>query len=257
MIQTEHNAILQNLGNLYLPDQAIGNSRLNVMPFINSQHIVLPEGFRQWENALQEVMRHVPLQEGANTHYVTLNSEFFTTDMPLRREGIHMDGNFCVDPEFSYNGGRGVIGSWAYQRPTWSGMVSGRGHYREMPDNSHVEMDWVLPYDIVIPIATYVSNTKGGILTVSSKTGCQAWEGCYYGNVGDGGSWAEMEAQLTDGNKTVLAANKLYFMNSVTPHETLEIPKGARRTFLRVTLNHDYDNWRITGGGDARCPLAH
>lgn len=31
-------------------------------------------------------------------------------------------------------------------------------------------------------------------------------------------------------------------MSSDTPHESLEIQKGTRRTLIRVTLAHDYPN---------------
>lgn len=247
MISTNHEAVVQSFGRFKIPDQEVGNLRLNVMPFKNGSAIRLPEGFRLWEDTLQELMSYVPLQEGADWHYVTINSEFFTEGAPLRREGVHMDGNFCVDPEFSYNRGRGVIGAWSRTRPTWGGMYAKPGEYQEKPDNSHVIMDWELPYDIIIPIATYVSNEKGGILVVSSKMGCQAWEGSYEGNVGDGGSWESMETQLTDSKKVLVEENEIYFMSGVTPHETLDIEKGVRRTLMRVTLNHNYDN-RLIGG---------
>ena len=114
------------------------------------------------------------------------------------------------------------------------------------PDNSHVKMDWVLPYDLVIPISEYVSSTKGGILTVSSEVGCQAWDGDFYGEIMSEGSFEKMEDQLSDDRKVIFEKNKLYFMSSNTPHETLLINKGKRRTFLRITLNHNYRNQVFT-----------
>ncbi len=114
--------------------------------------------------------------------------------------------------------------------------------FEEMPDNSHVKMDWVLPYDITIPISEYVSSSKGGILTVSTEVGCQAWSGDFYGEVMSEGSFEKMEDQLTDDRKVIFEKNQLYFMSSNTPHETLLISKGKRRTFLRITLNHNYNN---------------
>ena len=114
------------------------------------------------------------------------------------------------------------------------------------PDNSHVKMDWVLPYDLVIPISEYVSSTKGGILTVSSEVGCQAWDGDFYGEIMSEGSFEKMEDQLSDDRKVIFEKNKLYFMSSNTPHETLLINKGKRRTFLRITLNHNYQNQVFT-----------
>lgn len=309
-----HRTNIKNLGEIILPDPAHGDLKLSVMPFENNgKWISLPEGFKQWEESFNEVLKHIPLQEGANTHYVTIDTKFFTTDEFLRREGVHIDGNFCVDPYFtssiteemsswggaSYDsssnsswggasyqsksswGGAEPLPSWggatyddsdiksswggAEPLPSWGGATSEsknpkfkivRGkdginkllresHFEPSPDNSHVKMDWVLPYNVVIPISEYVSSSKGGILTVSTEVGCQAWTGDFYGEVMSEGSFENMTNQLTDDRKIVFEKNKLYFMSSNTPHETLLISKGKRRTFLRITLNHDYKNESI------------
>ncbi len=293
-----HRTSVKNLGEVILPDPNTGDFKLSVMPFENNgSWVSLPEGFKQWEESFNEVLKYIPLQEGANTHYVTIDTKFFTTDEFLRREGVHMDGNFCVDPYFtsslneemsswggaSYDGNSSwggasyqepksswggaepdVKSSWggAEPMPSWGGARSNtttpqyrivRGEdgvarivreskFEEMSDNSHVKMDWVLPYDITIPISEYVSSSKGGILTVSTEVGCQAWSGDFYGEVMSEGSFEKMEDQLTDDRKVIFEKNQLYFMSSNTPHETLLISKGKRRTFLRITLNHNYNN---------------
>lgn len=277
-----HHTTIKELCEVNLPDPQHGNLRLNVFPFENTgEHVSLPEGFKMWEESFNEVISKIPLQEGANTHYVTINSEFFTTDDFLRREGVHMDGNFCVDPLFSSLNERKSWGG-ASPQPSWGGAtfnepeeksaeeleweerkrkrskinkkIDGllddetedeyyeRVQYLVKEDNSHVKMDWVLPYEISIPIAKYVSEKKGGILTVSTEVGCQAWQGTFKGEVLSEGSYEAMSEQLTDDKKTVFETNKLYFMSSNTPHETLKIGKGKRRTFLRITLNHNYLN---------------
>ncbi len=296
-----HRTSVKNLGEVILPDPNTGDFKLSVMPFENNgSWVSLPEGFKQWEESFNEVLKYIPLQEGANTHYVTIDTKFFTTDEFLRREGVHMDGNFCVDPYFtsslneemsswggaSYDGNSSwggasyqepksswggaepdVKSSWggAEPMPSWGGARSNtttpqyrivRGEdgvarivreskFEEMPDNSHVKMDWVLPYDITIPISEYVSSSKGGILTVSTEVGCQAWTGDFHGEIMSEGSFEKMEDQLTDDRKVIFEKNQLYFMSSNTPHETLLISKGKRRTFLRITLNHNYQNESI------------
>jgi hypothetical protein len=285
-----HKTSVKNLGEVILPDPNTGDFKLSVMPFENNgSWVSLPEGFKQWEESFNEVLKYIPLQEGANTHYVTIDTKFFTTDEFLRREGVHMDGNFCVDPYFtssitemsswggaSYDDGSktswggaepDIKSSWggAEPMPSWGGATSKskmpqfkivRGEdgvakiireskFEEQPDNSHVKMDWVLPYNIVIPISEYVSSSKGGILTVSTEVGCQAWSGDFHGEVMSEGSFEKMEDQLTDDRKIIFEKNQLYFMSSNTPHETLLISKGKRRTFLRITLNHNYQNESI------------
>jgi len=291
-----HRTSVKNLGEVILPDPNTGDFKLSVMPFENNgSWVSLPEGFKQWEESFNEVLKYIPLQEGANTHYVTIDTKFFTTDEFLRREGVHIDGNFCVDPYFSSAitekaswGGASPRPSWggaryeepsvaksswggAYPRPSWGGaryelaelesvsypkysLVKGENdiyslvresQFEAQPDNSHVKMDWVLPYDITIPISEYVSSSKGGILTVSTEVGCQAWSGDFHGEIMSEGSFEKMEDQLTDDKKVIFEKNQLYFMSSNTPHETLLISKGKRRTFLRITLNHNYQNEAI------------
>jgi hypothetical protein len=287
-----HKTKVKNLGVIELPDPKVGDLKLSVMPFENNgEWVSLPDGFKLWEKSFNEVLKHIPLQEGSNTHYVTIDTKFFTVDEYLRREGVHMDGNFCVDPYFTstkFNemaswGGASYQSSWggASYKPSSKSSWGGAGYspeksswggarpsehskpkiekgedgkwrvtkafegFEEKPDNSHVKMDWVLPYDIVIPISEYVSSTKGGILTVSTEVGCQAWDGEFFGEVLSEGAFTNMEDQLTDDKKVVFEKNQLYFMSSNTPHETLLINKGKRRTFLRITLNHNYDNNQI------------
>jgi len=109
-----------------------------------------------------------------------------------------------------------------------------------MPDNSHVRVGFQIPYDIVIPVGKYVSGTLGGTIVASSQVGCQAWSGTFIGRVEEGGSWENMLDQL--GEPVVIEANRLYFMTSNCPHETLKLSAGTRRTFVRVTLAHNYDN---------------
>lgn len=284
-----HITSVKNLGEVNLPDPEFGDFKLSVMPFENNgEWVSLPEGFKIWEESFNQVIKNIPLQEGANTHYVTIDTKFFTTDEFLRREGVHIDGNFCVDPNFrklnettiedvldddylsdvedefkaswggaepkpSWGGARyendeDFKASWggAEPQPSWGGARMKEYQYEAKADNSHVKMDWVLPYkDVVIPIADYVSESKGGILTVSTEVGCQAWSGEFYGEILGEGSFENMTEQLTDDKKKVFEKNQLYFMSSNTPHETLMISKGKRRTFMRITLNHNYKNASI------------
>ena len=298
-----HKTQIKKLGDLTLPDPEHGDLKLSVMPFENNgKWISLPEGFKMWEKSLNEVVKLIPLQEGANTHYVTIDTKFFTKDEYLRREGVHADGNFCVDPKFitereefkaSWGGSKPTWGgarlndetdteegsetaerefkaswggatpkptwggaklsdkenefkaSWGGSKPTWGGSKIKEYAYEAKEDNRHVKMDWVLPYKLTIPIGDYISEKKGGIITVSNEVGCQAWGGEFYGEILSEGAYTDMENQLTEDKKVILEKNGLYFMTSNTPHETLLISKGKRRTFMRITLNHNYLNESI------------
>lgn len=241
------NAKILELQEMSIPDQAIGNSRLNVMPFEQVKGWVeLPEPYKMWEKSLNEILKYVPIQDGSTKHYITINSEFFTESGTQRREGVHIDGNFCVDPTFVDKSGE-FLASWGgIGIPSWAGLAIKEGAYEEQPDNSHVEMDWVLPYkDVIIPIAKYVSDSKGGIFVVSSNVGTRAWEGSFEDKIAAEGSCENMLDQLRVENSQHVPKNKLVFMTSNTPHETLPIAAGTRRTFMRLTLNHNYENSKI------------
>lgn len=225
-----HQTTIKKLGKINLPDPQFGDLKLSVMPFENNgKRIKLPIGFELWEDALNEVVKQIPQCEGANTHYVTIDSRFFSKSDFLRREGIHADGNFCVDPNFK-------MATWGgtTTTETWGGA--------KFHPVLKVVKDWELPYDIEIPVGDYITEKKGGIFAVSTEVGCQGWQGEFYGEVGAEGDFTSMQDQLTDERKVVFEKDTLYFMTSNTPHETLLIEKGKRRTFMRITLNHEYPN---------------
>jgi hypothetical protein len=302
-----HKTYVSEVCRLKLPDPEYGDLKLSVFPFENNiKWVSLPESFKIWEDAFNKVCKMIPMQEGANQHYITIDTKFFTNDEFLRREGVHVDGNFCVDPNFKsikefkespfkaswggaepsetkptwggaepapkpswggatyrYNKTEKEDGefkaswggaepsetkpSWggaepSETKPSWGGATAKEYVYEAKEDNSHVKMDWVLPYKLTIPVGDYISENKGGILTVSTEIGCQAWNGEFVGEILSEGAFTEMEDQLSDDRKIIFEKNKLYFMSSNTPHETLLITKGKRRTFMRITLNHNYDN---------------
>ena len=246
-----HIAQFRDFGPLKVEDQEFGNTHLNVFPFKHtSEPVVLPAPYKMWEDTLNEILKHIPLQDDANMHYITINSDFFTQSGTQRREGPHMDGNFCVDPTFVKDNGE-IKASWGgaspspCPKPSWSGLIPEPGELAEKADNSHVQMDWVLPYDVVIPIAKYVSGSKGGLFVVSSNIGTKVWDGTFTGEVEAEGSYVNMADQLTDDRLIRIPKNRLVFMTSNTPHETIEVPKGDRRTFMRLTLNHNYNNDQI------------
>lgn len=236
------NCRVRALGTLRVPDPAFGDFRLNVFPVHHGEAVRLPRGFELWEETVNLVLNHIPVQPSALRFYVTIDSRFFSQEETLRRPGVHLDGNFCADPDFAPRSTWGPAPA-PTPKPTWGGMVCVSPV--EKPDNSHVRMAWKLPYDIVIPVGTYVSSTKGGLVSVSSLDGCNAWPGRYDGvTVGSGGDLEEARklGKITLGAPTPLRADTLYVLTSNTPHESLPVPVGSRRTMIRVTLDHRYEN---------------
>lgn len=225
---------IKEIKSLNVPNPIYGDVTLNVFPLSFGK---LPSGFEVWQDVVDDIVRQIPIDENSsNEHFVTITSKFFTEDSCLRREGVHIDGNFCVDPNF-------VRASWGgvEPRPAWARMSAKKGVYEPLPNNEHVKMDWVMPYDVIIPVGTYVSNDKGGLITVSNLTGCDVWnKPLTKDEVGDGGDCSNID--LSDYPHQELEANKLYFMQSNLPHSSRIIKKGSRRTMIRVTLSHDYNN---------------
>jgi hypothetical protein len=218
------------LGSVILPNPEFGDMKLNVFPINHSSlNVVLPKQFEQYNDVLNEILAKLPIQEGAIEHFVTIDSKFFAVDDFLRREGVHIDGNFCADPNFKGS-------TWGGTSTTWGGT--------KCTPELKITTNWVTEHKFSIPIGTYVSDTLGGIIAVSNQVGCRFWGGEFDGRVGNEGDFSSMEKQLLD--PVTMQENELWFMSSNTPHETLLISKNTRRTFLRITLDHRYVNTVIS-----------
>lgn len=223
-------AVIKNFGSFEVTDPDDGNVQLNLfpVPFHHAKFIKLPNSFHSWERNIENILRYIPHHEGSsNQHYVTIDSQFFTQDETLRRPGVHIDGNFCADPDFRH-------ATWGGTTTTWGGVRH---------DGVNITTKWVSPYGITPPVGKYVSDDLGGIFCASSYVGCQAWEGEFPdGLIGDEGNCRDLLPRLQNMFAEVLQPHQLYFMTSNTPHDSLIIPKGNRRTLIRVTLAHDFPN---------------
>lgn len=223
------------MGSLHLPDPEAGDMKLNVFPIYHKRNwMELPQNFKNYEYALNTILNQIPVQDDAREHYVTIDSKFFTTQDFLRREGVHVDGNFCADPDF--------------KKTTWGGTQTTWGGTRISP-KLKIETNWVSEHKVKIPIGTYISDNLGGIITVSNEVGCRAWDGQFKGLVGNEGDFSSMEEQLTIDKEYILGKDQIWAMSSNTPHETLLIDQGKRRIFMRITLDHKYENAQLFSNG--------
>lgn len=223
-------AAIKCFGECEVPNPFWGDMRLTMFPIgSEAQRTYLPPAFDRWQPTVNRMLRQIPIVSSSHEHFVTIDSKFFGVDEPLRREGIHIDGNFCGDPNF-----KGA--TWGGTTTTWSGVTC---------ENAVVSTPWVSESRTKPPIGEYVSSEKGGIFCASSLEGCQAWVGDIAGYPNSGGCCDHLKDELEDNENVVLEKNKLYFMSSNTPHETLTIKKGNRRTLVRLTLDHRYPNERI------------
>ena len=98
--------------------------------------------------------------------------------------------------------------------------------------------------DIPMEFGTYVSSELGGILCASSSDNCIAHKTDNIDfHIGNGGEcyWDELESSKFNR----LPANKISFMSSNNPHESIG-GTHKRRSLVRLTLNHKYNNSSIT-----------
>lgn len=216
---------LKDLGGLTISDPEFGSMTLNLYP----ANKALPEPFARWQKQVNRMLDRVPEVSRFHQHFVTIDSKYFPTEASLRREGKHIDGNFCVDPDFKYATWGGTE---PRPKPSWGGVTFG------------AETPWVSEHGISPPVGTYVSEELGGILCASSRPGCRVWPGTHPYEVMDEGDCSHFPG-LSDDVAVDLPANRLHFMTSNTPHESYAIPKGDRRTLIRVTLDHRYPNQEI------------
>jgi hypothetical protein len=220
---------IKELGAISVPDIDYGDVKLQVMPFNNNQkQVLLPMAFRAWQETFDEMRGKIPLFENCNTHYLSIESRFFFLRDSLRREGLHLDGNFCIDLDFMHETPGLVKVGWGSPEPVNNDLVS-------------VEK-FAIPYpDCELENGKYISNDFGGILTASRYRGCKAYEVDLEDvEVGSGGDLESQRSRMS--SAVIFEEDKIMFMSSTTPHESLQINKGDRRAFLRITLNHKYPN---------------
>lgn len=72
------------------------------------------------------------------------------------------------------------------------------------------------------------------IIVAASVPGCRAWRGRFRGDPRADGDLAHIAEQLGEGE--ILPANTGYLLTADCVHESLVMPRTARRTFLRITL---------------------
>lgn len=228
-------AKIKKLGELHLKHNLVGNHTLNLFP-----DRLLPSGFEMFQPVVDKIFSHIPWDNNSsNDHFVTIDSKYFAEASALRREGLHIDGNFCADPEFQLTGSG---------RNTWGGteiiVTWGRTRFEVIENGNYsIHTPFINEFGAKPEVGIYVSEELGGIFCVSDLAGCEAFEGDFDIEVQSEGNVEHERKEIEkNGNKILFQAHQLYFMTSNTPHESLIIPAGNRRTLIRVTLAHDYPN---------------
>lgn len=263
------------VGNIIMPDPDFGDFNLQMFPFNNSENVKLPQQFSIWQETFDKIRKNIPIIDGDNTHFVTISSKFFGQPGTLRREGLHLDGNFCGDPEFSYATWGETTTTWGGVEPqretwggtttTWGGVVPQRETWggttttwggtsafnatgvKRINRNDEgwvAKKAWVDPFNTVVPIGEYISSELGGIFLLSSHPGCELFVDDLVGiDVGDSGNLEHQRDLIATASRSVVqGVDECWFISSNTPHESLPISAGTRRSFMRISLNCKYPN---------------
>lgn len=243
--------LIKDLGVLEIDTPNFGNHILNLYPKKD-----LPSEFKRFQPIIDKIFEKIPHVYGtSNQHYITIDSKYFPIDSSLRSEGLHIDGNFCLDPSFgkkawggssTWGGGRtmeslhadGITEDIQRESVIRTNPIDGKKYFTYTPFQTEFGND--------IPFGKYVSSELGGIFCISDLEGCEAYSGKGDFVVGDNGDVEPFCNEIWETmDKQTFGANKLYFMSSNTPHESSIIKKGNRRTLIRVTLAHDYPNKKL------------
>lgn len=259
-------SVVKELETINFESPKFGNHILNLHPSKN-----LPSEFEVFQSLIDSIFNRIPHVEGtSNKHYVTIDSKFFPVDSSLRREGLHVDGNMCVDPSFTEKSWGGSTTTWGGSSTwskslalkswggssTWGGSRAfGSVYGEEIMENAverinpldgkkyFVHIPWVSESGDEVPFGQYISSELGGMLLISDLGGCDAFSGDLELDIRSEGD-VEHQRELIEQKlqKHDLKGNTLYFVGSNVPHESKIIKAGNRRTLIRVTLAHDYPN---------------
>lgn len=240
--------LVKELDTIEMDTPTYGNHILNLYP--NKE---LPMEFKRFQPIIDKIFERIPHVEcTSNQHYITIDSKYFPIDSSTRSEGLHADGNFCLDPTFgkkawggssTWGGGRtfqslkedGITEQMAKESVIRTNPIDGKEYLAYIPFETEFGNE--------IPFGKYISSELGGIFCISDLEGCDAYSGKGNFVIGDNGNVeAYTYAIVSSMKKHTFGANKLNFMTSNTPHESTIIKKGNRRTLIRVTLAHDYPN---------------
>lgn len=230
--------LLKNINFSKFTKNLIGNILIPMLPIeLFDRHDYQQDIPFHLRMAIIKMLSFIPKDpNSSNKHFITVDSKFMGQDSALRREGIHLDGNFCGDPEFQKKGNL----CWGGSETTgWGGSrceLVTDGRYE-------VKTPWVSEFGTKMEIGEYISSTKGGILCLSDYSGCTAFElNNKVVNIKSGGELIPSEIFMGASKIKEFVKDAIYFMTSDTPHESHIIPAGNRRTLIRITLAHDYDN---------------
>jgi hypothetical protein len=79
--------------------------------------------------------------------------------------------------------------------------------------------------------------SKGnGMITVSSRAGCKAYQQTFEGEIGQDGECDKLIPQMDESKATIFQAGRAYWVDGLCVHESLVQNEDCERTFVRLSM---------------------
>lgn len=175
---------------------------IKMLPFDLSNLNEVPDRYKK---LVTKMISFLPNKEGIA--YLTIDGKKVNKGETQRRGGIHVDGNYLKEGDWSNGGGNG-----------WKVGEGGS----KLTSEEHKK--------------SYKSKT-GGMIITSTYSSSKGWNGKFKGNPKEGGDCSHIK---NIGEGFTLKSHRVYYGNSQFLHESLPLNKKVHRTIVRITLPKDY-----------------
>ena len=183
----------QKLSQITMP--AFSETRVLMMPLRIDDIETVPNDLAHYKQTIQELIAVSPVKKGVA--YLTIDERQLNAGQTLRKRGLHVDG---LGAEGKLDMSIWAINGIQYQCDQ---------HWN---DSTH---RW---YESAAGI--------GGMLMVSTPSGCRAWNKDFDGRIEKNGSCEELKDLFPDSEATLLEDSVAYWCSAACVHESVDILQG-------------------------------
>jgi hypothetical protein len=178
--------------------------RIMMMPVIIGNPDSIPEFVKQYRALFEAMCGDASASDHAGgVGYMTVDEQYVKAGKSSRRKGLHVDG----------------AGKETVIRRIPGGPAEGT--------------------------VVHVSGGRcfgaigNGMLTVSTPSGCKAYNQTFTGRWGDEGECEHMRSQCMESASRVFEPSMMYWLDGLCVHESLPMDVDTRRQFVRLSLPSD------------------
>ncbi len=175
-----------------------------MMPFQLESIESLPDDLSHYRQTLEGLIAVSPVQTGVAC--LTIDEKELKAGNTLRTAGLHVD---------SFIKNRADMSIWA--------ATSLRSYCYSMWNEN--DNRWFSD-----------ANKIGGMVMVSSPSGCRAWNKSFIGKVGNNGNCEHLRTEFPESEGEILEDSVAYWCNASCVHESLPMEHDSKRTFVRLSM---------------------